>query len=380
MAITIIQSAKEAWNMGNRSKFLALLPAGFLIFIISLIQAQSARANELRQETEKYCLSCHSDSSASITLPSGEVLSIYIAPDTLHQSVHSSAGVECEACHTGITTYPHPLLEYASHRDLSLAYYQICQKCHPANYQKTLDSIHAQMAASDKQNTPICTDCHGIHDIRPPDQPRAHISETCGQCHPAVVDQYKQSVHGAALLEENNQDVPVCTDCHGVHNIQDPRTAQFRVKEPELCAGCHADPQLMGKYNLPANVYDIYKTSWHGVDLSVYKARWPTIWHDSAVCSDCHGVHDIRKTDDPASHVNSANLLATCQKCHPKAGPNWTSAWTGHNEVSLKRTPSLYYTKVFYTYLVPVILWMCMIYVALQVIRATVDRVRRNLT
>jgi predicted CXXCH cytochrome family protein len=380
MATTTIQSVKEAWNMGNRSIFLALIPAGFLILTVSLYQAQSAQANGLRQETEKYCLSCHTNTSKSITLPSGEVLSIYVAPDALHQSVHSAVGIECEACHTGITTYPHPPLEYTSRRELSLAYYQVCQKCHPANYQKTLDSIHAQMAANGKQNTPICTNCHGIHDIRPPDQPRAHISETCGQCHPAVVDQYKQSVHGAALFESNNQDVPVCTDCHGVHNIQDPRTNQFRIKEPELCAGCHADPQLMGKYNLPSNVYDIYKTSWHGVDLTVYKSRWPTIWHDSAVCSDCHGVHDIRKTTDPASHVNSANLLTTCQKCHPKAGPNWTGAWTGHNEVSLKRTPSLYYTKVFYTYLVPLILWMCMIYVALQVIRATVDRVRRNLT
>jgi predicted CXXCH cytochrome family protein len=366
--------------MGKRNIFLALIPVGFFILIGSLFYTRTAQATGLKQETEKYCLSCHTDPNKSITLPSGEILSIYIETDTMHQSVHSQAGIECEACHVSITTYPHPSLEYTSHRDLSIAYYQVCQKCHPANYQKTLDSIHAQMAASGNPKAPVCTDCHGIHNIQTPDQPRSRISETCAQCHPAIVEQYKQSVHGAALIEDNNQDVPVCTDCHGVHNIQDPRTAQFRVKEPELCAGCHANSQLMSKYNLPANVYDIYKTSWHGVDLSVYKARWPTIWHDSAVCSDCHGVHDIRKTNDPASHVNPANLLATCQKCHPKAGPNWTKAWTGHNVVSLKRTPSLYYTKVFYAYLVPVILWICVIYVALQIIRASVDRVRRNLT
>ena len=366
--------------MGNRSPFLALIPAGLLMLCLSLFFTRSAQASDLRQETEKYCLSCHTDLQKSITLPSGEVLSIFIEPDRYHQSVHSQAGIECEACHTNITTYPHPTLEYTSSRELSLAYYQVCQKCHPANYQKSLDSIHAQMAVSGELNTPVCTDCHGIHDMQSPNQPRSLVSETCSQCHPAIFEQYKHSVHGAALIEEKNQDVPVCTDCHGVHNIQDPRTAQFRVKEPELCAGCHANSQLMGKYNLPANVYDIYKTSWHGVDLSVYKARWPTIWHDSAVCSDCHGVHDIRKTSDPASHVNLANLLVTCQKCHPGAGPNWTGAWTGHNLVSLKRTPSLYYTKVFYTYLVPVILWICAIYVTLQIIRATVNRVRRNLT
>jgi predicted CXXCH cytochrome family protein len=373
-------SIKEACNMVKRNFLLALIAAGSLILFTSLFRTQPARARGLFQETEKYCLSCHNDPNKEITLPSDEVLSVYIGADALHQSVHSQAGIECEACHTNITTYPHPPQEYPTHRELSLAYYQVCQKCHPANYQKTLDSIHAQMALSGNPNAPICTDCHGSHDILPPAQPRSRISTTCGQCHAAIVDQYKQSVHGAALIEENNQDVPVCTDCHGVHNIQDPRTVQFRIREPELCAGCHANAQLMSKYNLPANVYDIYKTSWHGLDLTVFEARWPTIWHESAICTDCHGIHDIRKTADPASHVNSANLLVTCQKCHPKAGPNWTGAWTGHNVISLSRTPSLYYTKVFYTYLVPVILWMCVIYVALQIIRATVERVRRNLS
>jgi predicted CXXCH cytochrome family protein len=179
-------------------------------------------------------------------------------------------------------------------------------------------------------------------------------------------------------MKDENPDVPVCTTCHGVHNIQDPTTSQFRVEEPELCAGCHADPQLMAKYGLSADVYSIYKRSWHGVDISVYKEKWPTIWHDSAVCADCHGVHDIRATNDPASKVNHANLLSTCQKCHPGAGPNWTGAWTGHNEISLERTPFLFYVEQFYSSFAPFVLWICIIYVVLQIIHAVVDRVRRN--
>jgi hypothetical protein len=90
-------------------------------------------------------------------------------------------------------------------------------------------------------------------------------------------------------------------------------------------------------------------------------------------------VHDIRSTDDPASKVNHANLLSTCQKCHPSAGPNWTDAWTGHNEISLERTPFLYYVEQFYSSFAPFVLWACIIYVILQIIRATVDLVRRNL-
>jgi predicted CXXCH cytochrome family protein len=205
------------------------------------------------------------------------------------------------------------------------------------------------------------------------------ISTTCSQCHSEIYTQYESSIHGSALIDENNPDVPVCTDCHGVHNIQDPRTEQFRIDSPELCAGCHADPELMAKYDLPSDVYDLYELSWHGVDVSVYKARWPTIWHDSAVCTDCHGIHDILDADNPQSKVHPDNLLATCQKCHPDAGPNWTGAWTGHNKISLERTPWLFYIDFFYASFIPIVLWAAGIYVFLQILRAVVDRVKRSL-
>ena len=178
---------------------------------------------------------------------------------------------------------------------------------------------------------------------------------------------------------EDNPDVPVCTDCHGVHNIQDPRTALFRIETPELCAGCHANQELMAKYGLSADVYELYRISWHGVDVSVYRANWPSIWHESAVCTDCHGVHHILKTEDPESTVNPANLLTTCQKCHPGVGKNWTGAWTGHNKVSQERTPFVYYTQAFYKAFIPAVLAISALYVLLQIIRATVARVRRSL-
>jgi len=145
-----------------------------------------------------------------------------------------------------------------------------------------------------------------------------------------------------------------------------------------MCANCHANKELMDKYGLPSNVYNLYELSWHGVDVSVYKARWPTIWHESAVCSDCHGTHNIYSSEDPESMVNPDNLLKTCQKCHPGVSPNWTEAWTGHNEISYERTPWLFYIDVFYKTFTPVMLWVAGIYVFLQILRATIERVRRS--
>lgn len=362
-----------------------LLPSRFILIAAALLAASlgiifkaGAHAQEPPQGTEAYCLSCHNDPDLTMTLPSGEELPLYVSPDELKLSIHSPLGIECEACHTEIKTYPHPKIDYQTRRDLSRAYYLSCKKCHSTIYDKAQDSMHAQVAEENPE-APVCTDCHGTHDMGKPNEPRALISTTCSKCHSEIYDQYKSSIHGAELIGQDNPDVPVCTDCHGVHNIQDPRTDQFRINTPELCAGCHANADLMGKYGLPTNVYDLYELSWHGVDVSVYKARWPTIWHDSAVCTDCHGVHDILNTDDPQSSVNSTNLLATCQKCHPDVGPNWTGAWTGHNEISLERTPLLFYIEKFYSSFTPVILWMVGIYVFLQILRATVNRVKRSL-
>jgi len=350
----------------------ALLATG-----ISLAYSSHARAAQPAQETEAFCLSCHSNPELKMTLPSGEELPLYVSPEELKLSIHSPLGIECQACHTEIKAYPHPENTYSSRRDLSRAYYLSCKKCHSAIYEKAQDSMHAQVAA-DNPAAPVCTDCHGSHYVHKPDEPRALISSTCATCHGKVYEQYKNSIHGSALIDEDNPDVPVCTDCHGVHNIHDPRTEQFRIETPELCANCHADAELMSKYGLPANVYDLYKLSWHGVDVSVYKSRWPTIWHDSAVCTDCHGVHDIRRTDDPQSHVNASNLQGTCQQCHPGTDPNWTDAWTGHHEISLERTPWLFYVDAFYSSFTPFVLWVAGIYVILQILRATIDRARRS--
>jgi predicted CXXCH cytochrome family protein len=341
-------------------------------------RAQSPEPAKADQE----CLTCHGQADLSMTLPNGEKLSLYVAPEALGRSIHTSVGISCQSCHPTLSGYPHPANQYASARELSRAYYAACQSCHADNYEKTRDTlhnVHAQLSAGGELKTAVCTDCHGVHDIRKIANDRGRISQTCGKCHTAIFADYQASIHGAALLQEDNRDVPVCTDCHGVHSIQDPRLAQFRTVSPEMCAGCHANAQLMGKYGLTADVYNLYNLSWHGVDVTVYKANWPTIWHESAVCTDCHGVHNIRKTSDPASTVNPANLLATCQRCHTDAGPNWTGSWTGHNRVSLTRTPFIFYTQAFYDVFIRLVLWVCVVYVGLQIIRAVAARARRSL-
>lgn len=363
----------------NFNRALPILAVLCLVSLSLILIFNPTEAEYQKQETEQYCLSCHSNPELSMQLPNGEMLSLYISPEKIENSIHSQEGIECEACHTDIKTYPHPEINYNSTRELSRSYYLSCRKCHSTNYEKTLDSIHNEVAEAGEEGAPVCTDCHGAHEVLPPNQPRALISETCGRCHEKVFEEYLGSIHGGALVEENNPDVPVCTDCHGVHNIADPRSELFHIQSPDLCAECHADAELMEKYGLSSNVYDLYELSWHGVDIAVYKAMWPTIHHESAVCTDCHGIHDMLPASNQASKVNPDNLLKTCQKCHPDASPNWTSAWTGHHEISLDRTPYLFYVDRFYVTFSRFALWLSLVYVCLQVFRSIVNRVRRNI-
>jgi predicted CXXCH cytochrome family protein len=347
--------------------------------LLAFPQPVNAQEPEPDPGSQAYCLSCHSNPDAGMTLANGEVVSIYVSPDDLAHSIHSVVNIQCQNCHTDIHTYPHPARAFQDRRDLTQSFENTCQSCHSSIYDRAHDSVHEQIRAAGNKQTPVCSDCHGAHYIQRPDEPRSRVSQTCGNCHVQILDQYRNSVHGAALLEAENPDVPVCTDCHGVHDIPDPRTEQFRIESPELCARCHANPELMAKYGISADVYEIYKLSWHGMDVAAFNARWPGVWHKSATCIDCHGVHNILPADNPASQVNSANLLGTCQKCHPTAGPNFTGAWTGHHRISLERTPFVFYTQVFYDYFQWFILWGSVGYVLLQVIRSTVARARRSI-
>jgi len=169
-----------------------------------------------------------------------------------------------------------------------------------------------------------CTSCHGTHAIFPAANPessvnRWNVAQTCGQCHEAIFSEFKQSVHGKAYLEKN-KDVPVCTDCHRAHTIQgkaSPTSVTYPTHIATMCLRCHDKKPIALDPNIPGFRGKTYFASYHGVanlkgDISV------------ANCASCHSSHNIRKSSDPQSTVNAANVPETCGKCHPGAGVNFS--------------------------------------------------------
>ncbi len=326
---------------------------------------------ELSEEVE-LCLGCHSDSSLQMELPGGDLVSVYVNPEEFTNSVHGSK-LNCTDCHNDISDYPHPERNLKSRRAYSLALYESCKRCHFANYTKTLEGIHYRLLSSGDTRAPVCVDCHGAHNISKPDLPKSRVSRTCKSCHDPVYEVYIKSVHGKALTN-GNTDVPVCTDCHRAHDIEDANTAGFLAKTPELCGSCHADEKLMTKYGLSTAVLKTYLQDFHGVTVGFYSRKEQDIGSWKAVCTDCHGVHNITDVKASDSPVLKKNLQENCRRCHPEASASFPDAWLSHYEPGPGKAALVYYVKLFYRYFIPFTIGGLAIHILLHIWRFATNR------
>lgn len=364
-------------NANRAAFFLSAVTVRMLHLLVpSLVLAVAVQAPAVPQpknEGVDTCLACHGDKAMSVTLPSGETRGLYVDRDVFTRSVHGGR-LGCTDCHTDVTDVPHASKPFRTKREFTIAYYEACKRCHFANYSKTLDSVHYPAIARGDRTAPVCVDCHGAHDVTRPGQPRSRISQTCAGCHGGVSATYAKSVHGRALTEEKNADVPTCTDCHRSHDIAGPHAPGWRLKSPDLCARCHAQAAMMKKYKLSTSVMQTYLADFHGMTASLQRKGTTEGARVTALCIDCHGVHDIARTDAPNSAVMKANILKTCQRCHPGASANFSSAWLSHYEPTLKNAPLVYSVRIAYMILIPFMIGGLVLQILLHLWRVVVNR------
>ena len=87
-----------------------------------------------------------------------------------------------------------------------------------------------------------------------------------------------------------------CVSCHVDYAFPHPEEYA-----PVECARCHR-----------ALVQE-YEASVHGYALARGNERAPS-------CVSCHGVHDIRRSEDPESGTTHAHVAETCNECHSSGG------------------------------------------------------------
>jgi predicted CXXCH cytochrome family protein len=342
-----------------------------VIVIIGLAWLGFASHVAAGQSSSEECLACHSE-AVELTFTDGRTRSLHLQPGALEASVHKD--VACVDCHPTAKEVPHLDRKLASNRQFTIVNAEQCRQCHFGEYRESLESVHAKAVLRGDVTAPTCVDCHGGHTVSSPGEPRTKIAESCGRCHSKTAGVYATSVHGEAVAK-NLADVPTCTDCHGDHEVAGPGQPGWRTSTPEICGGCHGDAERMNKYGLSANVLRTYLADFHGKTARFRSAGKAE--HEKsvvAVCSDCHGTHNVAHADSPSSPVVKGNIEKTCRSCHSEAGTQFPDAWLSHYDPTWQRTPVLMAVKAGYGVLIPFIIGGMMLQVLLHLWRMAVNR------
>jgi hypothetical protein len=197
-----------------------------------------------------------------------------------------------------------------------------CIVCHADKRRAFVLGVHSEWGIR-------CSDCHG-GDPRAFEIADAHVGrfighpekletvQICSTCHSSVdlmrqygipadqIAELRSSRHGQLLLEQGNEDAPTCTDCHDAHTIHRPDDARSKTHPtaiPATCGRCHEDAGLMGRYELPTNQFEEYRSSAHG------QALYDELNFAAPSCIGCHGSHAAL----PPSVTEISNV---CGQCH----------------------------------------------------------------
>src|SRR5581483_6696421 len=194
---------------------------------------------------------------------------------------------ECLACHGGPR-----LSKEVNGRPFSLF----------VNPDKFKDSIHGGMFA--------CVDCHTDLKSAPHDGTPAKVS--CATCHADQQAAYDRSFHAKAIKDGDGK-AANCVDCHGSpHELlpaSDPRSRVNHVNIPATCGTCHGQKFVMEASGHSSQPFVSYQESVHGRAVAAGSDK-------AAVCTDCHGSHEILSAVDPKSSIFKLNVPLTCAKCH----------------------------------------------------------------
>jgi predicted CXXCH cytochrome family protein len=313
----------EKTTRRKRGIFAALALFGGITLAVAASHAQT---------TKNSCLDCH----AQLDPP------LHADPQSYTASIHAQKGITCVSCHGGDPTTDDvdKSMSTAAGFKGHLERNQIpgfCAKCHadaayirgfdPSlridQYSQYLTSVHGKLLAKGDTKVAVCIDCHGVHDIQPPNDPRSrvyptNVAQTCAACHANAhymkgykipTDQfalYQTSVHYAALVNNGDLSAPTCSTCHGSHGAAPPGVNSVE----NVCATCHV---------FQAQLFD----------SGPHKAAFESLGLPG--CITCHSNHGIQMPSDAL--IGTAEG-AVCVKCHSAGEPGFQAAGTMHADLA----------------------------------------------
>ena len=203
-------------------------------------------------------------------------------------------GINCTSCHSAHVKGESDNMLPADWRLFTV---EKCLTCHEKQSKNYLGSRHYKEVKGGNVKAPICTDCHGIHELYGIEDPNSPVfidklDATCDRCHPG----HNSTIHRKSGVDDR---LMTCVACHTGHHTDMERVESTIFKEdlPLTCNRCHGETRHK-KENLA-----------HGKIMTV-KTNGET-----ANCTQCHIYHWAISDKD---HLETAKEQMSCKNCHPE--------------------------------------------------------------
>ena len=210
-----------------------------------------------------------------------------------------------------------------------------------------------------------------------------HGTTACTSCHydmQADLKKHEVIVGGRELAKKVNIS---CQKCHlDITKVYEKSTHGLLFlegKDTALCTDCHGSHDIRKATDKESTV-----NGKNSVETCVkchehkYKETYEESFHGRAIhlgsvkaatCVSCHGSHAILAAANPESSINKANIPKTCAQCHLKANPNFANG-TEHAELKAEGPgATTYWTLKFFTWLTIIVVAMLMIHIELELYR-----------
>ncbi len=191
------------------------------------------------------CGDCHSSGEGVAHTLKGEKKKVV---KNYEMSIHGKGLLEsglmvtatCIDCHTSHMELPEDDPNSSVHED-NVA--QTCAECHLGIFEQFRKSIHSPEVSDTNKELPVCNDCHLSHVTKRTDvnKFRQNIIDQCGKCHEDVTESYFDTFHGK-VSKLGSAKTARCHDCHGAHNILPPENINSTLSRQnivETCKKCH---------------------------------------------------------------------------------------------------------------------------------------------
>jgi hypothetical protein len=278
-----------------------LLAGAFAAIVLSMapFTAAVAAAGPL-SEADTACLGCHSIEGLEKTLDNGETLSLHVPGESFAGSVHGVFG--CGSCHSAIDPASHPAgaASIASARQYSIERSEACQLCHSDALEQYGGSLHSARVREGHPLAPVCTGCHGAHEVNP-----RTAYETCVGCHAADLDAHGNWLPNAARHLETVS----CAACHA------PDAA--RMIDLRLYDGA-AKQWVVEKEGAPlfGQLAQAADANGDGLDANELRNLLQEVNRGASIPKTLRGRVELRADVEAHRLADKSRAIRACDNCH----------------------------------------------------------------